>query len=320
LALLVIILGLLLAGGGAAFLLLGFDIVMTERGSAMTIGGTIALSGGVVTLGLGLALLRLTQILRALEARDAPIGDAKPDAQPAPAAASGGLLAAGAGAAVGVAGVAAVAAHAADDAEAVDIPRLPLHLPPEVDGLAAHERDDHAASMADEAADAPFDQEVDDLASPGRAPETAHEEAFETGETDAGGATVGADRTEIEFLLQPAPVDDASLAEPARDEVAADDRQLDDVEPGDPPHDDPPPDDLPSDDDAREQRLNATLEDGPSFAPLPLAPPVRALLGSYRAGGRTYTMFSDGSVEAAIGDSVERFESMEALRLHLART
>ncbi|MGL4635168.1 MAG: hypothetical protein ACRCWF_04230 [Beijerinckiaceae bacterium] len=66
-ALFVIIVGALLSLGGATSLLFGFDIVMTERGNAMTIAGTIALSGGIVTIAIGLALTRLTQILKALE-------------------------------------------------------------------------------------------------------------------------------------------------------------------------------------------------------------------------------------------------------------
>jgi hypothetical protein len=52
-----------------------------------------------------------------------------------------------------------------------------------------------------------------------------------------------------------------------------------------------------------------------------LAPdgPPRMVLGSYKAGGHTYTMFSDGSVEAHTENGVERFDSMESLRSHLAR-
>jgi hypothetical protein len=67
LALFIILAGSFLILGGLISLLSGFDIVMTERGSAMTIGGTIALSGGVIAVGIGFSLLRLSQILRALE-------------------------------------------------------------------------------------------------------------------------------------------------------------------------------------------------------------------------------------------------------------
>jgi len=68
-ALFVVACGVLLMGGGAAALLMGFDIVLTERGSAMTIGGAVALSGGVIAVGIGLALRRLNQIAKALEGR-----------------------------------------------------------------------------------------------------------------------------------------------------------------------------------------------------------------------------------------------------------
>ncbi len=70
-ALFVVACGILLMLGGAFSLLLGFDIVMTERGAAMTIGGVVALSGGVISVGIGLALVRLNQLLGALEARAA---------------------------------------------------------------------------------------------------------------------------------------------------------------------------------------------------------------------------------------------------------
>ncbi len=66
--------------GGAISLLLGFDIVLTERGAAMTIGGVVALSGGVIAVGIGLALKRLKQILVVLEARAAkPVRSAGAD-------------------------------------------------------------------------------------------------------------------------------------------------------------------------------------------------------------------------------------------------
>jgi hypothetical protein len=79
-ALLVIVCGAMLVVGGAVSLLMGFDIVMTERGSAMTLGGIIALSGGVITVGIGFALLRLSQILAALQERN--VRDARPVVTP----------------------------------------------------------------------------------------------------------------------------------------------------------------------------------------------------------------------------------------------
>ena len=48
-------------------------------------------------------------------------------------------------------------------------------------------------------------------------------------------------------------------------------------------------------------------------------PAEPVVLGSYKAGGRSYTMYSDGSVEAVTEAGVERFASLESLRAHLAR-
>ena len=79
-ALFVVACGFLLMIGGAISLLLGFDIVLTERGAAMTIGGVVALSGGVLAVGIGFALKRLNQILRALEIRSGkPVRSQVPD-------------------------------------------------------------------------------------------------------------------------------------------------------------------------------------------------------------------------------------------------
>jgi hypothetical protein len=46
----------------------------------------------------------------------------------------------------------------------------------------------------------------------------------------------------------------------------------------------------------------------------------RKVLGTYNAGGRTYSMYGDGSVEAHTEFGVERFSSMDELRRHLVRT
>jgi hypothetical protein len=55
----------------------------------------------------------------------------------------------------------------------------------------------------------------------------------------------------------------------------------------------------------------------------PLSAPVlpsKKVLGTYNAGGRTYSMYADGSVEAVTEFGVERFNSMDELRRHLVRT
>ncbi len=48
--------------------------------------------------------------------------------------------------------------------------------------------------------------------------------------------------------------------------------------------------------------------------------PSKKVLGTYNAGGRTYSMYADGSVEAATESGVERFSSMDELRRHLVKT
>jgi hypothetical protein len=47
--------------------------------------------------------------------------------------------------------------------------------------------------------------------------------------------------------------------------------------------------------------------------------PSRKVLGTYNAGGRTYSMYADGSVEAVTELGVERFSSMDELRRHLVK-
>jgi len=43
------------------------------------------------------------------------------------------------------------------------------------------------------------------------------------------------------------------------------------------------------------------------------------VLGTYNIGGRTYSMYSDGSVKAITESGIQRFESMDDLRQHLAK-
>jgi hypothetical protein len=54
-----------------------------------------------------------------------------------------------------------------------------------------------------------------------------------------------------------------------------------------------------------------------AYAPPPVVPRRPGVLGTYNSGGRTYSMFADGSVEAVTEFGVERFSSMDALRKHL---
>jgi hypothetical protein len=66
-ALMLIIAGACLALGGLLGLLSGFDAMTTERGAAATIAGVTALAGGLISIGLGCVVARLSQILAAYE-------------------------------------------------------------------------------------------------------------------------------------------------------------------------------------------------------------------------------------------------------------
>lgn len=290
-ALLVIACGLLLMFGGGAALLLGFDIVMTERGSAMTIGGTIALSGGTVAFGIGLALIRLRQILRALESRAArlprsagadrpvvPIAAAEP-AEPMPdlrpAATAFGAAAAGAGAADWAVRRSAIETPSAAPDEA------PAEEPAEETPGPADLEAELARALSDSDELVSTQSFADDLAEAQARDEVAREEAAEASDGDAATATPAAEPPEPED--EPLFADEPSAAVPVAEAPAA----------------------------PAAEAAQATPTDEPE-APRP------AVLGTYNVGGRTYRMFADGSVEAVTEQGIERFASMEELRKHLS--
>ncbi len=285
LALAVMVLGALLGAGGAYFVVLGFDIVLTERGAAMTIGGVVALSGGVVTFALGCAVLRLTQILNRLEQQSTihsadQIGSVDAPPALAPAAASAAAVAAAAGGVAALAGAAAAYAH--EEAQDTVAP------PPSVAG-AGHgaPAGEDATAAASPAASADIEFLLAD-----RMPEAAPKD-----EVDALIAELAA------------PVEEARHADEAAEEAA-------DEAPDH--HASAASDDDPSNSDIARAADDPEPDAGGRDDEQPVA--ERTILGSYKAGGRTYTMYSDGSVEALTDDGVERFDSMEALRSHLARS
>jgi hypothetical protein len=274
LALLVIVLGLLLMGGGGFFVFLGFDIVMTERGAAMTMAGATALAGGAVTLGVGFALLRLTQILRALEARPVAAADTEPaaDGRRTTGLAAAGLATAGLATAGMAAGLAVAGAS-----------------PTEADG-------DQAAALTPAS-----EPEIDAILMPGSP-------AVAAAPQDAAAALPDSRKQHPIAAADAAPADDAP-SDPPEPRVAEAPVSVSDAL-----HD---PDDQP---DAYPVQDGVDGEEPPKDAVVGVSTAVSAtVLGSYRAGGRTYTMFSDGAVEAMTDSGVERFESMEALRSSLGR-
>jgi hypothetical protein len=139
-------LSLLLMAGGATSLLLGFDIVVTDRGMAMVLSGVTALSAGV--LGVGIALLiriaeRMAADLAARPAGAEPARRFRPRVPLAEESASGVPAAPAVVAAAAAGGAALAAARAADPAE----PELPLPPPREPPTVADFEKALHRALL-----------------------------------------------------------------------------------------------------------------------------------------------------------------------------
>jgi hypothetical protein len=367
-ALLVIVCGALLVIGGAISLLMGFDIVMTERGSAMTLGGVIALSGGVISAGIGFALLRLSQILAALQERNVrgvrpavppdrpvvPLVSPDPvttEVLPLPLVAESGAGRIGLGAGVAAAGLAAAAAVVATSKTSAETS--------EPDTVAAQEAADPAVGsieMPDMQEPSPGDTaktiatlpppvgSIPDLeeelaralAEPevASAPVVAREKSFADGLSDLLARSKGRRRKhEPEQELDPEldqHVEDveAALPEPfaeTTDNTASTDESIINpdlpdvqIEAHEPIVTEP------------EVVVSATSEtadsadestDADMMVTPPSAPviPSKKILGTYNAGGRTYSMYADGSVEAVTEFGVERFRSMDELRRHLAK-
>jgi hypothetical protein len=145
-------------------------------------------------------------------------------------------------------------------------------------------------------------------------------------ESDAAEAETSV--TEAEVTAEEVVADrDSDSAEPDAELVEATDQDTsNDSEPAE--GDDPEPDEAaePSEKDVEAEAPAETLAtsaavDAAPEAPAPAdVPPSERVVGRYRVGGRAYTMFADGTVEAVTEHGVERFKSMEDLRTHLART
>jgi hypothetical protein len=390
-ALMVIVCGALLVVGGAISLLMGFDIVMTERGSAMTLGGIIALSGGVITVGIGFALLRLSQILAALQERNVrgarpvvtaerpvvPLIPPEPVAsgeKPLPPVTEPGVNRIGLGAGAVTASIVASAAGFAASkagAERHEAEVVPAHEP---HASAAVHRDmpdkpeqpylDTALVVA---ASPPSPGSIPDLeeelaralAEPEAVPSTvpARDQSFANGLSDLLAKPRGRKRNqepdlvadpelevgseqEAEFEAPSGPETDqkpdsveASLPEPVEVMRAVSAGLHERIVSLDLPgasgavHETAPVD---TDADALQvsetdrpqttSPVDKLVEDDLMVEP-PSAPvmPSKKVLGTYNAGGRTYSMYADGSVEALTEFGVERFSSMDELRRHLVR-
>ncbi len=415
-ALLVIVCGALLMIGGAVSLLMGFDIVMTERGSAMTLGGTIALSGGLVAVGIGFALLRLSQILAVLERRGeklpgrtlvpdrpvVPLGgvEAPPvtGVPPEKAQSGGGMLPAvlAAGAVSGAVAAGGMAWSRARDVETssvesglsaqgagltetsmepvvstgeIPIPVAVADVAPSASTGIADLEAELSRALAEpfaEPATGPSAMPPPDVL-PDVSPnvllpvEPQSKASFADGLAELLGKPGGRKRKRAavdDAVIDDVAVDDPAVGYPGVGYPAVESAEVDhptervqhlepvqpiepeglsgatvrevaeeeaDISAGNRDGDGPADEAVVADDADLRAVAPVVLAEPQSGILPPHRIPAQSkvltqshILGTYNAGGRTYSMYADGSVQAVTESGVERFSSMEALRQHLA--
>jgi hypothetical protein len=372
LAIFVIVAGVLLMLGGAAALLFGFDIVMTERGTAMVIGGTVTLSGGAIAIGVGFALVKLNQILRALDLKNSktkndktqhstssgdrpivptPITENVAPSQAGLAQTSSATLAGIAVASVAVTGVAlaGVAAvgnsivsksnsdpHPFDDAHPSDLDAIALAVEtPAVNNepysnaspTALVSSPDLEAELSRALAETENNADQDRQFTAGLSeflskPKTDISDVSFVDPADENLSQEGAALGGIE--LTDAETSDSGDKELGRD-AALPSEVLGSVEGEDTTEGDNselsglnldfPQDETASDEDNHVSSDQAeTLHDGTAQETDILRP---GILRTYNAGGKFYTIYVDGTVEATTNNGVKRFVSMDEFRAHL---
>jgi hypothetical protein len=285
-----LVLSLAMIVGGAFAAVLGWDIVLLERGWTMVIAGSIWAGSGAVLLGITAAIGRLSGVRSELASLHDEITRLGAPVPPPPvmdpaAAVSSALLTE-----AGVLG--AAQRSSAPDTE--DEERSRAMLPPFMrpveagEGSRVPDRDDTLPSRA-EPARAPVRDGSD---------EDATAQAPSRTESGAG----------------------AGLSSPER--PASDDRALPPFEPED------QADRVPSAPEAAELVPSAQPVPGPEPVDEPepgrepdeTAPnePAPAVIGTYNSGDNRYIMFSDGSIEAETPEGVFRFNSLDELKEFIA--
>ena len=310
---------LLIAGGGYA-LLSGFDIVTTERGLALTLCGTMALSIGVAVLALGFILVRLGKlklVQSALEPASysdtnsdfdlrsdlqdeisANLSEMKAATQPSSSGfgsyKTAGALAAGAG----------VMAAGAGLASAFNFERKP-----DENEQPAQKAPEHFALDEIEADKEIITDEVR-ISSPNLKDALIEEPVLEADDTFA----------DLDKLIDELAVETSATAYAATDENSkAADMQVNEQKLSDNSFET----ELrihnvnyePLEDMSIEHILPS--EDVDTVEPSQIEVPEAEIIGAYDSGGVTYTLYSDGGVVAEAGDQREQYGSLEALKAAL---
>jgi hypothetical protein len=323
-----LILGLLVAGAGALAIILGIPINEFSLGSTLIIAGSTALTGGLVLIGLCTVVSELNHLGEALRGR--PTGRAGRPAAEAPepevaAAAPAPVAAAPAAAAAPSARPTApqapmIPARARGEASLRDLgpaePRQPAPSAVEVSAAAIErlrssipraERGRSEPSVVAELDEAPLSpNSAAPHSQPSRAPvaETAAEPKAE-GAARAGDATaveaLKASRLDFLFRSKPvrqAPSESFDAVWPAEGQAAKSGSR---------------------DSEQRFERSARPAAEAPQYAepaPAPAGEPA-AILKSGVVDGMAYTLYADGSIEAKLPHGTVRFGSIAELRAHI---
>jgi hypothetical protein len=307
--------------GGVFAAVLGWDIVLVERGWTMVIAGSISAASGALLLGVATIVSRLSHIQGELMRLQANlVEDEEAHAAQAGAAAAGMSLAALAGGLLGRSG--AERAPSGAEPPKDEQPNLPLF--PEAEPAAEGAHAEAASSEAEPAA--PAREESDRLRSferPAfRGPEIAA--APETAEAAPPREEEPAPEPEVrvpDFLIAERSWEtrytEVRPPEPARP-FAFPERE---PEPA-PKEREPEPDIAKEDDvlqrepEAREEVLKPVQEPVEHRTEEAASEPAgaRTIIGSYNSGDNRYVMFSDGSIEAETPQGLFRFKSLDELK------
>ncbi|MBF9232028.1 hypothetical protein [Microvirga alba] len=296
--------------GGLLAAVLGWDIVLVERGWTMVIAGTVTAASGAVLLGITAAVSKLKKIQLELMRLHTGLSEAEPAALPSPSGLSLAALAGGLFGAAGALGAKEGQAKKTKE-EPESQPVLPLfgdvdRFEREGESALASEGLEETRAEVDRSSDAfgtpfeprisavsgtPFESEkptteadvpaakVPDFLFANRYRETLYTETS-ISETDEGlyvsEQTVQAFEPEFEEAEQP--VDQGGAPEP-----------------------------------------EAVAEPEPVEPTPPLAPrSTAAVIGTYNSGDNKYVMFADGSIEAETPQGMFTFTSLDELKEFIA--
>ncbi|MBZ6076362.1 hypothetical protein [Microvirga puerhi] len=306
--------------GGVFAAVLGWDIVLVERGWTMVIAGSISAASGALLLGVATIVSRLSHIQDELmRLQSNLVEDEETHAAQAGAAAAGMSLAALAGGLLGR----SAAERAPSEAEPAkdEQPSLPLFS--ETESAAAKGAPAEAAlSEAEPVLSAHEHEESDRLRSYERpafrgpeiaAPPQVSEAAPPSREEPAPEPDVRVPDFLIAERSWETRYTEVQPPEPARP-FAFPER-----EPEQAPEEREPEPDVAEDDDvlqrepeAREEVMKPVEERAEEAASEPAG--ARTIIGSYNSGDNRYVMFSDGSIEAETPQGLFRFKSLDELK------